>query len=224
MSARDRILSKINRQVAQGTPETRAQTVQDRLNTPTQTAPRPSQSHSVHAAMIEQFTQKATAADATVSRISSLEQLPAALSHELRQRNMGQIVRMGHDPALAPLDWSALEVSHGKGRIDEPATLSIAPMATAETGTLGLLSGPHNPVTLTFLGETHFVAIRAEDITPGMEEMWAKFRATGADPRTINLVTGPSRSADIGQQLQLGAHGPIALHIFIVGEATEATA
>jgi L-lactate utilization protein LutC len=30
------------------------------------------------------------------------------------------------------------------------------------------------------------------------------------------MVTGPSRSADIGQTLQLGAHGPVALHIFVV--------
>lgn len=218
MSARNRILTKITRQVAVGAPEARAKAVNDRLATPTQTAPRPSQSRSIDSEMIDQFAAKATAADATVSRISSLDELPTALSHELRQRNMGQMVRMGDDPALAGLDWSGLEISQGKGRIDEPATLSVAPMATAETGTLGLLSGPNNPVTLTFLGETHFVAIRAEDITPGMEEMWAKFRASGADPRTINLVTGPSRSADIGQQLQLGAHGPVALHIFIVGE------
>ena len=218
MSARDRILTKITRQVAEGPPETRAKAVNDRLSAPAQTAPRPSQSRSTDAATIEQFAAKAIGADATVSHISSIEELPTALSHELRQRNMGQMVRMGDDPALAGLDWAGLEISHGKGRIDEPATLSVAPMATAETGTLGLLSGPNNPVTLTFLGETHFVAVHAEDITPGMEEMWAKFRASGADPRTINLVTGPSRSADIGQQLQLGAHGPVALHIFIVGD------
>jgi len=218
MSARDRILTKITRQVAEGAPEVRIKVVNDRLSKPMQTAPRPTQSLSTATETIDQFAARATAADASVTRISSMDELPTALSHELRQRNLGQIVRMGDDPALATLDWSGLEISHGKGRIDEPATLSVAPMATAGTGTVGLLSGPHNPVTLTFLGETHFVAVRAADITPGMEEMWAKFRASGANPRTINLVTGPSRSADIGQQLQLGAHGPIALHIFIVGD------
>jgi L-lactate dehydrogenase complex protein LldG len=223
MSARDRILTKIKRQIAEGAPDARAAAVNDRLSALAQTAPRPSQSLSSQSGTIEQFAARAKAADATVSHISSLDDLPTALSHELRQRNMRQIIRMGADPALAKLDWSALEVSHGKGRIEEPATLSVAPMATAETGTLGLLSGPNNPVTLTFLGETHFVAVWAEDITPGMEEMWAKFRASGENPRTINLVTGPSRSADIGQTLQLGAHGPVALHIFIVGDHPQAT-
>jgi L-lactate dehydrogenase complex protein LldG len=36
-------------------------------------------------------------------------------------------------------------------------------------------------------------------------------------PRSVVWVTGPSRSADIGQKLLLGAHGPGNLHIVIVG-------
>ena len=40
----------------------------------------------------------------------------------------------------------------------------------------------------------------------------------GQMPRTINLVTGPSRSADIEQTLILGAHGPRRLHIVVVAD------
>jgi L-lactate dehydrogenase complex protein LldG len=36
-------------------------------------------------------------------------------------------------------------------------------------------------------------------------------------PRAVNFVTGPSRSGDIEQKLLLGAHGPRALQIIIVG-------
>ena len=38
----------------------------------------------------------------------------------------------------------------------------------------------------------------------------------GALPRTVNLITGPSRSADIEQMLILGAHGPRRLHVLVV--------
>ncbi|MEM7545031.1 MAG: LUD domain-containing protein [Pseudomonadota bacterium] len=217
MSGRERILNKLRSRVSGDlTPEEREAAVADRLSSPKGRAPRPGQSLTKDEARITQFCQKAEAADATVSRISNMNDLPAALSNQLRQRNMGPSVRMGTDPALAALNWDQMDISHGKGRIEEPATLSIAPYAMAETGTLALCSGPENPVTLTFLGETHFVAVRAADIHPGFEELFAAHRESGRDPRTLNFVTGPSRSADIGQTLQLGAHGPVALHIFVV--------
>ena len=137
--------------------------------------------------------------------------------HELRNRNLPAAVRIGADPIFAGLDWGTVETSQGPGRLEEPATLSRAEFGLAETGTLVLASGPDNPVTLTFLGETHFVVLRDGDVCGGFEDFWAAWRARGLDPRTINIVTGPSRSADIGQVLQLGAHGPVALHVFLLG-------
>ena len=35
-------------------------------------------------------------------------------------------------------------------------------------------------------------------------------------PRNVMLVTGPSRSADIEQTLELGAHGPRRLHVVLI--------
>lgn len=222
MSGRETILNRLRGALSTGAPAgDRKAAVAARLAGGRPETPRPTQSRSAGAARVDEFMTRARAADATVSRIASFADLPAALADELRQRNLGQSARMGADPALAALDWGGIEVSHGPGRLEEPATLSVAPYAVAETGTLALCSGPDNPVTLTFLGETHFVALRAADIQPGFEEMIAAHRASGRDPRTLNLVTGPSRSADIGQVLQLGAHGPVALHIFVIGDEAE---
>ena len=169
-------------------------------------------------ARIDQFVTRLEAVDGTVSRIDSITDLPAALADELRNRNLPAAIRHGSDPLFDGLDWGAVDASSGVGRIEEPATLSRAEIGMAETGTLVLASGPDNPVTLTFLGETHFVVLRESDVCAGFEDMWAAVRARSLHPRTLNMVTGPSRSADIGQVLQLGAHGPVAFHVFLLKE------
>ncbi len=90
----------------------------------------------------------------------------------------------------------------------------------AESGTLVLLSGSDNPTTLNFLPDAHIVMLSADDLAGDYEAVWSRIRercGAGGLPRTVNLVTGPSRSADIEQTLILGAHGPRALHILVVG-------
>jgi hypothetical protein len=214
MSARAHILERVRR-ATEGRRDPGA--VNERLASAAQAAPVPAQARTEGAARIAQFVAKAEAADATVSRIASAGALPEALAAELRARNLPAAIRTGSDP-LFGRDWGGVERTVGPGRLLEPVTLSRAVLSSAETGTLLLASGPENPVTLTFLGETHFVALREGDVCAGFEEMWARFRETGLDPRTVNLVTGPSRSADIGQTLQLGAHGPVSLHVFLMAE------
>jgi len=213
MSARDNILARVRRAAGQGDKVAVAARLGHHRS---DHAPIPVMATTEGMARIEQFMKKARAVDASVSRIASLDDLPAALAHELRSRNLPAAIRTGMDPAFER-DWGTIEHSTGPGRLEEPATLSRAEFGLAETGTLLLASGARNPVTLTFLGETHFVVLDAEDIKAGFEDLWAGWRARSLDPRTVNLVTGPSRSADIGQTLQLGAHGPVALHIFVVG-------
>jgi len=215
VSARARILGRLARASARPAAERRAGV--EAWLAGHAAGPVPAQAQSQGRARLVQFMAKAEAAAATVSRVSEVGELPRALAHELRKRNLPAQVRFGSEPMFAGLDWGTVETSGGPGRIEEPATLSRAAFALAETGTLVLASGAENPVTLTFLGETHFVVLREADICGGFEDFWEAWRAAGRDPRTINMVTGPSRSADIGQVLQLGAHGPVALHIFVVG-------
>ena len=88
----------------------------------------------------------------------------------------------------------------------------------AESGTLVLTSGADNPTTLNFLPDTHIIVVAAADIVGDYETLWQKLRERGTLPRTVNWITGPSRSADIEQTLILGAHGPRRLHVMVVGD------
>ncbi|PPR20288.1 MAG: hypothetical protein CFH39_02316, partial [Alphaproteobacteria bacterium MarineAlpha10_Bin2] len=109
-----------------------------------------------------------------------------------------------------------------RGRAEDADQVSVtgADMAFAETGTLMLTSDATRPSTLNFLPENHIVVLRAEQITGAYEEGWRRLRGQGENgefmPRTVNLITGPSRTGDIEQRIQLGAHGPRRLHIIIV--------
>ena len=61
-------------------------------------------------------------------------------------------------------------------------------------------------------------ATRADRIVGAYEDAWDLLRARGLGmPRTVNFITGPSRSADIEQTVQMGAHGPLRLHVVLVG-------
>ena len=57
------------------------------------------------------------------------------------------------------------------------------------------------------------------DIAGDYETVWQRLRehyGKGTMPRTVNWITGPSRSADIEQTMLLGAHGPRSLHVIVV--------
>ena len=217
MSAREAILGRVRRAVGGRDGDGREAAVEARLSARAQVSLAPEAARSAGAERLDRFEARARAADASVTRLPDWSALPAAVAGALRERNLPAAIRMGTEPRFAALDWGGLETSRGPGREEEPVGLSRAVFGLAETGTLALASGPENPVTLTFLAETHLVALEAADVMGGFEDFWAAWRASGHDPRTLNFVTGPSRSADIGQTLQLGAHGPVALHIFLIG-------
>lgn len=161
-------------------------------------------------------------AAASVAVIDTPDDLPAAVADYLKEQNLPAAIRCGSDPLLGEAPWASvptLEVNSGAAVDADQTGLAVAFAAAAETGTLVLMSGPGNPVTLNFLPETHIVVVPASCIHGAYEEAWDSVRdryGNGSLPRTINLVTGPSRTGDIEQTILLGAHGPRRLHVIVV--------
>jgi L-lactate dehydrogenase complex protein LldG len=168
------------------------------------------------------FRAEAARAQASLADVAGAGDIPAEVARFLRENNLAATLRMGEDPRLAALPWDAttLEISRGPSDGHDPNSVSVAFAAVAESGTLALASGPDNPTTLNFLPDNHIVVVFAADLVGDYESVFAKLRVSygpGAAPRTLNFITGPSRSADIEQTLLLGAHGPRRLHIVVVG-------
>jgi L-lactate dehydrogenase complex protein LldG len=176
------------------------------------------------AARLDLFARMVEAAAGTLERAAGLGDIPAAVAAFLRAHNLPPVIRHGDDPLLSAVPWeraATLEIRHGASDGNDLTGLSHAFAAVAETGTLVLVSGAENPTTLNFLPDFHIVVITATDVASDFETVMARLRGhfgVGAMPRTVNMITGPSRSADIEQTLILGAHGPRKLHVIVVGE------
>jgi L-lactate dehydrogenase complex protein LldG len=163
----------------------------------------------------------------TVDEVPHLADAPAAAARYLAaQRLPLQAVIW---PALAALDWTGagLAVETRPPRRDESQgadTVGITGCfcALAETGTLVLTSGPQTHASTHLLPETHVALLPASRIVKGMEDAFALLRDErgGGEmmPRALNMVSGPSRTADIELTLVLGAHGPYRVHIIVATE------
>ncbi len=182
-------------------------------------------------ARLDLFIREAERVNATVARVSSIAGVPREVARYLAKNNLPTTLKIAPtapesatESAIPWTEQTLLSVSEGPADGSESVSVSQAFAGVAETGTLVLLSGPESPTTLNFLPPTHVVVIAASEIAGDYEQVWTRLRAESTDetgrfmPRTVNWITGPSRTADIEQKLLLGMHGPQRLHIVIVDD------
>ena len=181
-----------------------------------------------HRGQVGLFTAMAEGVSATVAHVSSADEVPGAVADYLSRLNLPARLVMAPDPTLDAIPWSArplLEIRRGRAEDGDSAGVTACFAAVAETGTLMLHSGPESPTRNNFLPDTHIVVLRSRQVVASYEDgfdnlrrKFAKPEGGFAMPRTVNFITGPSRTADIEQKIELGAHGPRRLHIVLIDE------
>jgi L-lactate dehydrogenase complex protein LldG len=216
------ILARIRKAAATGDEEARCHAVAARLVThKPNLIPKRAEGDLAHRLAV--FSAQMDAVGGSVETVSDLHAVPEAVAAYLRQLNLPARIRHGEDAALASLPWhraGTLEVAHGRADPGDTASLSHAYAGVAETGTLILISGSDNPTSLNFLPEAHIVVVDAEDLLGNYEEAWARLRekfGPGNMPRTVNMISGPSRTGDVEQTIVRPAHGPKNMHVIVVG-------
>ena len=177
-------------------------------------------------ARLNLFKEEAEKVNASVVQLGSADKVPREVARFLKESNIPPKIKMA--PRLKDLPWSStlLETDSGIADRDDAVSVTSAFAGVAETGTLVTISGADTPTTLNFLPLTNIAIVEAGKIYGDYEQAFAKLRQINPEkqapidymPRTLNFITGPSRSADIEQTLLLGAHGPQRLHIIIVDD------
>jgi len=95
--------------------------------------------------------------------------------------------------------------------------ITSADYALADTGTLVLLSGPHEARMISLLPPAHIAVLPCERLLSGLDELFAVLPDPAALTSSMVLITGPSRTADIEQTLVRGVHGPGQVTVVLVG-------
>lgn len=88
--------------------------------------------------------------------------------------------------------------------------------AIAETGTVVVSSAPPSGRAPSLLPPVHVTFVPRDRLLASTAELFSCLPAAGELPSNIVLVTGPSKSADIGMELALGVHGPGEEHVVLV--------
>ena len=90
----------------------------------------------------------------------------------------------------------------------------------AETGSVALVASPEKPRSASLLPPVCFFVLPVSGMLDSMAHLMVELESRhgkGQMPATVNVVTGPSRTADIELSLTVGVHGPGEVQVILVG-------
>lgn len=223
MSSRDRILKKV-RDRAAGLPGRQDADTLARRMAGHRPGLIPARADLPEPERLELFLAKCAELGVTVDRVGGTDMAPEAIAAWLKQHNLPTALRVSPSAEVAGLPWDRapmLEVQTGAAEIADQVGVTPAAAAIAETGTLVMTSGGDTPATLNFVPDNHVVVLRRSQVVRAMEDAFALVReqfGEGKMPRTVNMISGASRTGDVEQKIVMGAHGPRRLHIVLVDD------
>lgn len=195
---------------------------------------KPKQARVGGAARVATFLKRAQAVDATTVRVTDGTAAVAEIARYVAAGGETETVTCATSPLIQNLPWqttNGLKMETGpldRARADRAISVTGAVCGITETGAIMTASGPDHPVTLNFLPVAHIVVLTADQVVSSYEQAWEAYdtfkgeAAKGeiAWPRAVHWITGPSRSADIALKPELGAHGPLRLHVIVIDQTS----
>ena len=168
--------------------------------------------------LLDRFVTKATQSAASYEAVSSEHDIITAVSSYLAGQSLGDELVTAGTPLLKQLSWPPEIAALTRPATTQDRVVLVEAFAgIAETGSVVMCSGEQTPVSLNFLPDHFLCVVHKNSIVNHLEDVWEKLRQEETSlPRAINIITGPSRTADVEQIIQMGAHGPRKVHLLLL--------
>ncbi|CAM4374282.1 LutC/YkgG family protein [Paenibacillus tarimensis] len=180
---------------------------------------------------IERFTEHFQAAGGNVERLNNLADVKSFVVKLAGEMDARYIVRqqeseldcLGLEEALPEAHlsvWNSDPSENWKVRAAEADIgIVMADYAAAYTGSITVLSAAHKGRSVSLLPTVLIAVIPLERLKTRLGEILIQFDDRGREelPAGIHFISGPSRSADIENDLTIGVHGPGIVYALLVG-------
>ena len=178
--------------------------------------------------LVEMFMERLTEAEGVAHRVSGLDEARVRAVELARRYDAKTFMSWDGlgtlDAALAAADLRRVDgtvpaddrLSQQSGYSDLDLGITGAEAGFAESGTVVLRSGPGRPRMASLIPLVHVALLRVGDLHRSLSH-WAETHATGiADAANVVFITGPSKTGDIEQHINVGVHGPRYVHIILL--------
>lgn len=180
--------------------------------------------------LVARFRSRAQAVNTVVHGPVSRHGVPRVVMGVAAGHEAGRFIAWDELPASGVA--SALQ-SAGLDRVDAETTsedrlehnlsyfhldigITGASAGLAESGSVVLVHGPGRPRMASIVPEIHIVLLEVERLARTLAHWAHEYPGLVGETTNLVLVTGPSRTGDIEQQLNLGVHGPRHVHVVLV--------
>ncbi|SEN23437.1 LutC/YkgG family protein [Lihuaxuella thermophila] len=164
----------------------------------------------------------------TARRFSTSDDLTSYIQQVAFKLQAKRMIRWGHpfldhigiDEKLKDMENIVWEIRNKSGLLIGAAGadlgIVVADYAIAHTGTIVVVSSATKGRSVSLLPTALMVIVRTKDIKTKMGEVLSEIQQGREMPAGIHFITGPSRSADIENDLTIGVHGPGIVYALII--------
>ena len=194
--------------------------------------------------LVDGFIHRASEAGWKIHRVANFEDVAEEVTAVVREHGAKAVMRSDHDilnevPLESALKAEGVDLGIAmrdpgdnadedlerrlalrETSFDSEVGITGVDFAIAETGTVAMKPGAGSSRLVSLTPEVHIGVMTPESIIPSLDELFALTRdqhLSGEHKGMVNLITGPSRTADIEANLVIGVHGPREVHLVIVG-------